>query len=745
MQPRQTQAMTESSGLPQRGHALLSGIRARLLLLVLLAIAPPIALVAYNAFEARNAALTEARQDVLGLARLAVEQLAAEIYAASYVQGAIAQIPAVRQGVEPACSAALVDLLQRTRRYTGLTIARRDGIVICSEPPRVGTVTYSDRQYFQRMLQSRAPTVGKPVIGKITGRAQVPLAYPLLDARGEIERVVVTGVDLGRFADQFVANQQLPMAGLTIWDETGTVFYRNPDNDKWLGHAIPPAVRSAVGATVTSGMDGVVRVYGSAALSAYPEVGVSISVGVPEAELVRLANSTLKRSLILLTLVAGLAFAGALLLSERYLRRPVADLIAAARRIGGGDLDEPIPVPRDVGDLGVLARAFESMRDEVRTREVKLRKLIEELRIANETAVHSEARLRGILESAMDAIITIDESQHIVLFNAAAESMFGCTREEAIGAPLARFIPERFRAAHAAHIEDFSRQGTPARPMGRDRVVMALRCNGEEFSIDASISQITEGGNKFYTVILRDVTERVRAHQALERTILDLRQFAYAASHDLRTPLRSISGFAQLLQKKYGGLLDAEADHWIARVVSGAHRMERLIEDLLSYARLESQDRQFVPVDCRVVFDDAVQLLESDIRDTDAEVTSSPLPTIMGDQGQLVQLFQNLIDNGIKYHGARPPRVHVSAQRNDGAWVFSVSDNGLGIEPEQHQRIFEIFRRLHTQTEYPGTGIGLAVCRRVVERHGGTLWVESEPGQGSTFRFTIPDRNEVTP
>ena len=735
--------MTESPGLPARRPELLSGIRARLLLLVLLAIAPPIALVGYNAFEAREAAISEARHDVLSLARLAVEQLSSEIYAARYMQGAIAQIPAVRRGVEPACSAALADLLQRTRRYTGLAIARRDGVVICSGQPRVGTVTYSDRQYFQRTLQSSAPTVGKPVIGKISRKAQVPLAYPLLDAKGKIERVVVTGVDLARFADQFVENQQLPKASFTIWDEAGTVFYRNPDNGKWFGHAIPGALRSAVGTTVTSGVDGIVRVYGSAALNAYPEVALTISVGVPEAELVQLANAALKRSLILLGLVAGLAFVGALLLSERYLRRPVADLAAAARRIGGGDLDEPIPVLVDAGDLGVLARAFESMRDDVRTREVTLRNLIEELRVANETAVHSEARLRGIVESAMDAIITIDERQHIMLFNAAAEGIFGCTREEAVGAPLARFMPERFRSVHAAHIEDFGKQGTPARPMGRDRIVMALRGNGEEFPIDASISQISEGGNKYYTVILRDVTERVRAQQALERTILDLRQFAYAASHDLRTPLRSISGFAQLLQKKYTGRLDEEAGDWIARVVAGAHRMERLIEDLLSYARLESQDRHFVPVDCAAVLDDVVQLLESEIRDTRAEVTSSALPTIMGDQVQLVQLFQNLIGNGIKYHGARPPRIHVSAQRQDGAWVFSVSDNGIGIEPEQHQRIFEIFRRLHTQREYPGTGIGLAVCRRIVERRGGSIWVESEPGQGTTFFFTIPDCDEV--
>ena len=283
--------------------------------------------------------------------------------------------------------------------------------------------------------------------------------------------------------------------------------------------------------------------------------------------------------------------------------------------------------------------------------------------------MHSEARLRGILESAMDAIITVDATQRVVLFNAAAEAIFGCTREEAIGAPLMRFIPDRFRSVHAGHVEDFGRQGTPARQMGGDRIVLALRSNGEEFPIDASISQINEGESKYYTVILRDVTERVSTHAALERTILDLRQFAYAASHDLRTPLRSISGFAQLLRKKYAGLLDEEAERMDCprRLGSPADGEADRRPAVLRSARVSG------PAFCRrstaLIFDDAVQLLESDIRDTGAEVTAGALPTVMGDQGQLVQLFQNLIGNGIKYHGARPPRIHVSAQRQDGAWV----------------------------------------------------------------------------
>jgi PAS domain S-box-containing protein len=370
--------------------------------------------------------------------------------------------------------------------------------------------------------------------------------------------------------------------------------------------------------------------------------------------------------------------------------------------------------------------------------------LFEELRLATESGARSDAWLRGILESAMDAIITVDESQRIVLFNAAAEAIFGCAHEEAIGASLAQFIPERFRCAHEAHITTFGIQGTPTRQMGRARIVTALRRNREEFPIEASISQIGEEGSKYYTVILRDVTERIRAHKALERSNRALQQFAYAASHDLRTPLRTISGFIQLLGEKYAGKLDEEANEWIARAIAGANRLEALVDDLLSYARLEAHRPPPAPVDCRAVFDDVVQLLESQIREAGAQVTSGPLPTIVGDRVLLTQLLQNLIGNGIKYHGALPPEVHVSAQRKDRAWLFSVADNGIGIDPEQHQRIFELFRRLHNQQEYPGTGIGLAICQRVIEHHGGTIWMESEPGKGSTFLFTIPDRNEVS-
>ena len=228
------------------------------------------------------------------------------------------------------------------------------------------------------------------------------------------------------------------------------------------------------------------------------------------------------------------------------------------------------------------------------------------------------------------------------------------------------------------------------------------------------------------------------AQRELEQSNVDLQQFAYIASHDLQTPLRGIAGFAQFLQRDYQGKLDEKADEYIERIVEGAKRMQQLINDLLTYSRVESRSRSFEPTDLNKVFDDAVAILHSSIQDSGGEVTRAELPTVIADYSQLSQLLQNLIGNGLKYHGDRPPRVHVSAKNGDSEWTVAVRDNGIGIAVKHHERIFEIFRRLHTEQEYPGTGIGLAVCQRIVLRHGGRIWLESEPGKGSTFYFSIP-------
>ena len=240
--------------------------------------------------------------------------------------------------------------------------------------------------------------------------------------------------------------------------------------------------------------------------------------------------------------------------------------------------------------------------------------------------------------------------------------------------------------------------------------------------------------------VVKRTEELAKANETLESSNIELQQFAYVASHDLQSPLRSIGGFVQLLKMDYEEKLDDQGRDYIRRTVQSIDQMQSLIRDLLAYSRVESRSRPFVPVPLADVFRGSVSLLESSIRDAGGQVTCDELPVVLGDGSQLAQLMQNLIGNGLKYHGAETPRVHVSAEpgTEKNEWIISVRDNGIGIDPKYFGRIFEIFKRLHDQKEYPGTGIGLAVCRRVVGRHGGAIWVESEPGHGSTFRFSIP-------
>jgi signal transduction histidine kinase len=236
----------------------------------------------------------------------------------------------------------------------------------------------------------------------------------------------------------------------------------------------------------------------------------------------------------------------------------------------------------------------------------------------------------------------------------------------------------------------------------------------------------------------RFMIELERRAAALELSNLELERFAYVVSHDLQTPLRSISGFLQLLQSRYQGQLDDKADDWIERAVDSTQHLKTLISNLLAYSRVDSEARPFEQIDLNAVLEQVVTLLNASIQQSGARLTHDPLPTVMGDRSQLTQLLQNLVGNALKYHGPEAPEIHVLAQRRDQVWLLGVRDNGIGIDPAQFKHIFEVFGRLHTAQEYPGVGIGLSVCRRVVFRHKGKIWVESKPGEGSTFYFTIP-------
>ena len=264
-----------------------------------------------------------------------------------------------------------------------------------------------------------------------------------------------------------------------------------------------------------------------------------------------------------------------------------------------------------------------------------------------------------------------------------------------------------------------------------------------EMDVDVTEQRQTQNALKKINETLEEqVKERTqelsKSNIELERSNKELEQFAYVSSHDLQEPLRMVTSFTQLLERRYKGQLDNEADDYIEFIVEGAHRMKYLIDDLLAFSRLNTQAKELESVELENVIDDVLSNLSVTIKENKACITYDPLPTVNADKTQMMQVFQNLIANAIKFQGSNPPKIHISAHKDEKEWKFAVTDNGIGIDPEYQKQIFEVFKRLHTREEYPGSGIGLSVSQKIIRRHGGNIWVESELGKGSTFYFTIP-------
>lgn len=275
---------------------------------------------------------------------------------------------------------------------------------------------------------------------------------------------------------------------------------------------------------------------------------------------------------------------------------------------------------------------------------------------------------------------------------------------------------------------------------GEDLILRGYEHGAVDYILKPFVPEILRAKVKVFVELHEKTRIIERQARELARSNSDLEQFAAVASHDLQEPLRKISGFAQMLQKRYSGKLDAQADEFLAQIVGGAARLQSLISALLEYSRLSFGPKDVKPVDLEKVFTQTIDDLQVLIRETGGQVTHDPLPTVPADATSIARVFQNLVANGLKFRGDRPPKVHVWAQKEDGGWVFSVKDEGIGIDSRFHDRVFQLFRRLQPRHLYEGAGIGLAVCKRVVEAHGGRIWVESQPGQGAVFRFTLPER-----
>jgi len=357
-----------------------------------------------------------------------------------------------------------------------------------------------------------------------------------------------------------------------------------------------------------------------------------------------------------------------------------------------------------------------------------------------------EGRYRGLLEAAPDGMVVVNQRGEIVLLNAQSEKQFGYLRNELIGRKVKSIIPEGFAERLIA---DGTRTAAEAlaQHIGTGIELNGLRKDGSEFPIEIMLSPLESAEGILVTAAIRDVTTRKEAEanlvqnvKELNRSNEELEQFAYVASHDLQEPLRMVASYTQILSRRYKGKLDSDADEFIAFAVDGANRMQRLIQDLLTFSRVGKKGQDLLDISSDDALQQAILNLRGAIEDSGALVTHGPMPEVRANEIQLTQLFQNLVGNAIKYQGPGIPHIHISAAKNGAPrWAFSVKDDGLGIDPQFFERIFGMFQRLHKRDEFAGTGMGLAICRKIVERHGGFISVESTPGEGSTFHFTLAE------
>lgn len=360
----------------------------------------------------------------------------------------------------------------------------------------------------------------------------------------------------------------------------------------------------------------------------------------------------------------------------------------------------------------------------------------------------SERTLKAVTDTAKDGIVTTDAQARILYMNPAAERGFRAPPGSLIGSSALELFVESERPLY----ERALRRGLhPMEPgLGDHPVeVAARRRDGSEYPAEVTFSRWSSDEDVFITAIIRDISRRRLAEQELERRTQELQrsnaeleQFAYVASHDLQEPLRMVASYVQLLARRYRDQLDADADEFIGYAVDGATRMQRLIQDLLAYARIGRAGKEPVGTDAAQAARQAISQLTEVLREAGARIDVDLVCRVVVVPSQLVQLFQNLIGNAVKFRGAATPSITIDAHREDAMWHFRVADNGIGIEPQHRERVFAIFQRLHTRREYPGTGIGLAICRKIVEGHGGTIWVESEPGHGAVFHFTLPGESD---
>jgi PAS domain S-box-containing protein len=622
-----------------------------------------------------------------------------------------------------------------------------NGILKVYSAANVTTIgqSFADREWFQQAVATGQPYLGVPVKSRTTGKPLLPIAIPILDEKGQLQGLLGAAISLTKLSDSIVnIDYGSDTRALMVDIRNGGLIVSNGDPQLLL---TPVADKNEAISRALAGERGskeIVSSTGERELIVFvpvPDLPLGVMVVTPSKSALSLVNTlTQNASLYTGFIVLFAAISGIILVLG--VSRPLRRLIEETKEIGRGNLDCQI-VTGSRDEIGDLSKAFGQMAQQLKQTLVSRDELVKEVaerKKAEEELRQSEEKYRDLFQNAQVGMYRskLDGSAMLAVNKKLCE-IFGFSEDEMLENPAT--IRWANLEARSSMVAELRKTGSLS-----DYEIDIVTKSGEKRTCSVSVILYPEQGYLEGSAI--DITERKRADEELKKAMTELgrsndelQRFAYVASHDLQEPLRMVASYVQLLERRYTDKLDPDANDFINFAVEGTKRMQNLINALLTYSRVGSRSKPFQPVNLEEVFSIVLTNLQVAFTESRAEITHDPLPTIPADEGQITQVFQNLISNAVKFHGNEPPLVHVSAEHKDREWIFSVADNGIGIESQYFERIFSIFQRLHGH-EYPGTGAGLSIAKRIVERHGGRIWVESQPGQGSTFYFSFSEKGE---
>jgi signal transduction histidine kinase len=602
-----------------------TSLRSRSILLVLLALLPVLVLTLYSYFDGRNRAIREVQRDELVAARNLAAVQETLIASTGQLLAALARLPQVQRRDRNACDSLFAGLMAQCPHYAVLVSADLEGQVFASAPASPGPVNIADRLFFQKAVETQGFVVGEPLLGRISKKHSINLAYPIVDDAGRVQGVLTAGIDLNWLGGLLAKSDLPPSTGLALADAAGRVLFRYPDPLKYFDTTFVEPVIKAMnsrmeGVLEGKGLPGDLRLLAFTRLAA-PLHDLRLVIGIPKEVAIAKVNHELWRNLLWLAAVSLLALSAARLGGKTFILRPVNRLLEVTRRLTSGDLTARNGAPYQSGELGQLARAFDHMADSLQGRNAELKRVVVELK-------------------------------------------------------------KRVR------------------------------------QLDVRTAQL-EASNK------------------------ELADFTYTVSHDLRAPLRSIGGFARVLMEEYPAKLDADGQRYLNIIYQDARRMGQLIDDLLALTRLGRKEMSLVRIDMAELARAVWEEVKAPYPERNLHIEIQPLPPVLGDRVMMRQVMAQLLENALKFTSPRATaEIEVSGKAEEDGQVYCVKDNGVGFEMRYVNKLFEVFQRLHTDEEFAGTGVGLAIVKRIIDRHGGRLWAEGKVGGGAAFYFALPRREE---